>query len=136
MGRISRAKIDQIGRLRRKGYLQREVAERLGLDEKTVRKYDPLRGIPASTQGPAALLDRLKSLEQRLSALETWRWIGATADEDGPYALLPVASCPACSFGWGRKPQESDLEYDERTDELVCTACHRRYPTVSPDFLG
>jgi len=43
MGRLSKSKIDQLQKLREKGYLQKEVAEMLGVNIKTVRTYDPLR---------------------------------------------------------------------------------------------
>jgi len=136
MGRISTARIEQIGKLRRKGYLQKEVADKLGLDVKTVRKYDPLRGIAVPpSQAPPALLERLESLERRADALEAWRWMGATAEEEGPFAHPPAPLCPVCYFGWGKKLQDADLEFDEDADELVCTACHRRYPMVDTGFL-
>ena len=41
MGRLSKVKIDRIQKLRKKGYLQKEVAEMLGVNVKTVRTYDP-----------------------------------------------------------------------------------------------
>jgi len=43
MGRLSKAKIDRIQKLRKKGYLQKEIAGMLGINIKTVRTYDPLR---------------------------------------------------------------------------------------------
>ena len=43
MGRLSKVKIDRIQKLRKKGYLQKEIAEMLGINIKTVRTYDPLR---------------------------------------------------------------------------------------------
>jgi len=42
MGRLSKVKIDRIQKLRKKGHLQKEVAEMLDVNVKTVRKYDPL----------------------------------------------------------------------------------------------
>jgi len=43
MGKTSRAKQKKIERLRNDGFTQQEVAGKLGLDVRTVRKYDPLR---------------------------------------------------------------------------------------------
>ena len=43
MGRLTKATTDEIERLRKEGYTQKEVAERLKVHPRTVRKYDPLR---------------------------------------------------------------------------------------------
>jgi len=43
MGRITKAKIDQIASLRKEGYTQGETADKVGVNLRTVRKYDPLR---------------------------------------------------------------------------------------------
>ena len=39
MGRLTKAKIDKITNLRGEGYTQKEVAEKVDVDIKTVRKY-------------------------------------------------------------------------------------------------
>ncbi len=43
MGRLLKKKADQIANLRKQGYTQKEVAEKLGVHVRTVRKYDPTR---------------------------------------------------------------------------------------------
>ena len=43
MGRLGKAKVDEIGKLREEGYTQKETAEKVGVHLITVRKYDPLR---------------------------------------------------------------------------------------------
>lgn len=43
MGRLRKAKIDEIVRLRNDDYTQQETAERAEVNIKTVRKYDPLK---------------------------------------------------------------------------------------------
>jgi len=43
MGRLTKAKIDEIAKLRQQGYTQAETAEKVGVHLRTVRKYDPLR---------------------------------------------------------------------------------------------
>ena len=43
MGRTSIAKQRKISQLRNQGFTQQEVAQKLGLDIRTVRGYDPLR---------------------------------------------------------------------------------------------
>ena len=43
MGRLTKTKVDQIARLRKQGYTQKETAEKVNVNLRTVRKYDPLR---------------------------------------------------------------------------------------------
>jgi len=43
MGRLTKKKLDAIKKSRVDGYTQKETAERVGVDIKTVKKYDPLR---------------------------------------------------------------------------------------------
>ena len=43
MGKLTKAKIDEITRLRQEGYTQKEIAEKAKVHLRTVRKYDPLR---------------------------------------------------------------------------------------------
>ena len=43
MGRLTKTKVDEIAKLRGKGYTQKETAEKLKVHLRTVRKYDPLR---------------------------------------------------------------------------------------------
>ncbi len=40
MGRLTKAKTDQIARLRKAGYTQQETAQKTGVHIRTVRKYD------------------------------------------------------------------------------------------------
>ncbi len=41
MGRLAKTKVDEIAKLREDGYTQKEIAERLHVHPRTVRKYDP-----------------------------------------------------------------------------------------------
>lgn len=50
MGRLAKAKIDEISKLRRQGYTQKETAERVKVHLRTVRKYDPLKPKPTREQ--------------------------------------------------------------------------------------
>lgn len=43
MGRLTKTKVDEIVKLRKQDYTQKETAEKLGIHVRTVRKYDPLR---------------------------------------------------------------------------------------------
>lgn len=49
MGRLTKAKIDEIGKLRGQGYTQKETAEKAKVHLRTVRKYDPLKEKPGPT---------------------------------------------------------------------------------------
>ena len=60
MGRLIKAKIDEIAKLRKEEYTQKETAEKVGVHPRTVRKYDPLRQDRAEK----------RSVENRLSVLE------------------------------------------------------------------
>ncbi len=63
MGRLTKAKIDQIRKLRKDGYTQKETAEKVDVCLRTVRKYDPIREKPEPTR------ERVKDLEQVISEL-------------------------------------------------------------------
>ncbi len=75
MGRLSKAKIDQIQRLRNKGFLQKEVAKTVGVNIKTVRTYDPLHTTPKPGGKPVRELKEHKlsiSLLKDIRALADW----------------------------------------------------------------
>lgn len=63
MGRLTKAKADEIEKLRKEGYTQKEVAEKVGVHLRTVRKYDPLREKPKPTR------EQVKELEEAISEL-------------------------------------------------------------------
>ena len=66
MGRLTKAKIDEIARLRGENYTQKETAEKLEVHLRTVRKYDPLREqIPIRPT-----VDQPKDIEEICSELE------------------------------------------------------------------
>ena len=76
MGRIAKKTIDRIIAMRLEGYLQREVAEELDIDPKTVGNYDPLRSVVAA----------LPPIEERVARLEDWvrmitMWVPAHVSE-------------------------------------------------------
>ena len=65
MGRLTKAKIDEIARLRGQNYTQKETVEKVGVHLRTVRKYDPLR-----EQRPIRpTVDQLKEIEEACSEL-------------------------------------------------------------------
>lgn len=65
MGRLTKAKIDEIARLRQEGYTQKEIVEKAKVHLGTVRKYDPLR-----SQKPAGVTpEQLKEIEESCGKL-------------------------------------------------------------------
>jgi len=65
MGGLTKAKIDEIARLRGQNYTQKETAEKVGVHLRTVRKYDPLR--EQKPVRPTA--EQLKELEKLCNEL-------------------------------------------------------------------
>jgi len=83
MGRLRKAKIDEVIRLRNDGYTQQETAERARVNLKTVRKYDPLKQ-PKYVAAP---------LEERVWCLEHFvHYIIGVAIDREEYPPL----CPQC----------------------------------------
>ena len=78
MGRLFKARIDAIKELSKEGYLQREIAEKLGVHIRTVRKYAPtnrptssgsnlLGSVPESVRDTIAwILDYIEFIESNL----------------------------------------------------------------------
>ena len=64
MGRLTKAKIDAISKLRQQGYTQKETAEKVEVHLRTVRKYDPLKEKPVKPTR-----ERVKELEEAISEL-------------------------------------------------------------------
>jgi len=95
MGRLSKAKIDQIQRLRKKGFLQKEVAETMGVNIKTVRTYDLLY----TTNKPGKPVRELKEHGLPLSLLKDIRsladWIAVLYVGTMEPNKIP---CPRCLF--------------------------------------
>jgi len=119
MGKLTKTKTDEIDKLRKEGYSQKEIAERLHIHPRTVRKYDPLR------QGRS----EERSVESRLSALEEairtcWDYIDLLywVIERSPIANIlekKTYSCPRCN---------GKLRYDEEKATHICADCGHEYP--------
>jgi len=59
MGRVSKAKIDEIKRLYQEGYTKKEVAEKVGVSRGTVAKYTPKEGVAPGGVGPSPVLEEV-----------------------------------------------------------------------------
>lgn len=118
MGRLTKAQVDEIAKLRKEGYTQKEVAERLHVHPRTVRKYDPLHQ------------DRLeeRSVENRLSALEEairtcWDYIdllywAMARSPIGGSLEKETYVCPRCS---------GKLRFDEEKVTYICVNCGHKF---------
>ncbi len=110
MGRLRKAKIDEIIRLRNDGYTQQETAEKVGVNLKTVRKYDPLK------QPKHVAI----SLEERVRCLEhfTHYIIGVAVDR----AEYPPP-CPHCENQHMLLVEGRDLEIRMTDPHVLTWAC-------------
>jgi DNA-binding XRE family transcriptional regulator len=133
MGRLSKAKIDRIQNLRKKGYLQKEVAQMVGVNIKTVRAYDPLLRTP-KTEAKV-----VKEPEEPKSNIELYKDLVNLANWVTILSLyLPDdIHCPNCLFPPSlkpkRKPKTVVLKVLENGD-YKCPECGTVF--VSPPQLA
>ena len=67
MGRLTKAKIDEIIKLRKQAYTQKETAEKAKVHLRTVRKYDPLR-VQKPVRAAAEQVEELEETRSELAA--------------------------------------------------------------------
>jgi len=122
MGRLAKSKVDEIAKLREDGYTQKEIAERLHVHPRTVRKYDPSRQERSEE----------RSVEKRLSALEgaistCWHYIDLLYwamhnSAIGECLETKTHVCPRCL---GR------LIYNEDKVTYICNKCGHKFSILS-----
>jgi len=122
MGRLAKAQIDEIAKLRKEGYTQKEIAERLHVHPRTVRKYDPLRQERSEE----------RSVENRLSVLEEairvcWDYIdllywAVLRSAIGECLEKEMYLCPRCN---------GKLIYDEDKVTYICKKCGHKFSILS-----
>ena len=150
MGRLTKAKVNEIAKLRQLGYTQKETAEKAKVHLRTVRKYDPLHESRAG--GQLSVEDRLVALEEAVRT--SWDYIYLL--ECAMCRLEPLCHkleketypCPRCGGKLRFEDEEStyvchdcklkmlpsdylcyhcfsqgEMDYVEATDELVCRRC-------------
>jgi DNA-binding CsgD family transcriptional regulator len=108
MGRLTKAKIDQIAKLRKEGYTQQETAQKTGVHVRTVRKYDVTRtrkGLDNKTT--------IRNAQQAILVLVDWLWVFI-------YPLLSEENlcCPRC-LG-------ESLSFDDTAGTFICQQCGHR----------
>lgn len=128
MGRLSKAKVDQIQKLRKKGYLQKEVAEMAGVDIKTVRAYDPMRRISKPE------VQAIKEPEKSTPDIELYKGLTKLANWVTILSIhLPgKIYCPNCLF-------PSGLELEKKSKAVIlrllddgdyrCSECGALFPS-------
>ncbi len=121
MGRLAKSKVDEIAKLKEEGYLQKEIAERLHIHLKTVRKYDPLHEI--RQRGQRSTEDRLAALEEGVRAswdlLDLLHCAMLRSDEFRHSLEETTYHCPRC---------DGKLKYDDQEATYVCRDCKHKFP--------
>lgn len=122
MGRLAKAKIDEIAKLREEGYTQKEIAERLHLHPRTVRKYDPSHEIKQRGQR-LSTEDRLAALEEAVrnswDLIELLHCVMLRSDELGHMLEKTTYPCPRCN---------GKLRYVDQEATYVCSNCGHKFP--------
>ena len=121
MGRLTKTKIDEIAKLRGKGYTQKETAEKLKVHLRTVRKYDPLH--QSNPPGRRTIEDRLVALEEGVrtcwdlldllhSVMLRSPVLCSTLEEE-------TFNCMRC---------DGKLRFDEEEATYICHNCKHKFP--------
>ena len=108
MGRLTKEQIDQIATLRNQGYCQKEIAEKLKVHLRTVRKYDP-----TSRSRVSKYRVEQGSIEKMWQVLvHTLDWLDVMA-----FLLLDKDDhcCPRCT--------SESLGFDVDEVQFICRKC-------------
>ena len=136
MGRLTKRMIDQVIAHRREGYTQTETAEILGLNLKTVRKYDPLRkgSVEETIPGRLSLPVRVDLIENLVYQLGVQLWHHFTFDE----SELPLFVCPYCEGQIPLAVVTAETAQGERLITFACRQCNfylDSRPPIIPDRI-
>ena len=120
MGRLYKAKVDSIRELLKQGYLQKEVAEKLGVHVRTVRKYDPSSMPSTSHSGSTvSVLDLVR---------DTIAWIL-------DYMDFIESSLQLDKIRNGRCPRCSEKKFEFDAIRLIYSYANCGYSLVSPSDI-
>lgn len=122
MGRLAKAQTDEIAKLRKEGYTQKEIAERLHVHPRTVRKYDPLRQERSEERSVG---NRLSVLEEAIRVC--WDYIdliyvAVLRSAIGECLEKETYLCPRC---------QGKLIYDEDKVTYICKKCGHKFSILS-----
>ena len=116
MGRLVKVKRDEIAKLRKQGYTQKETAEKVKVHLRTVRKYDPLH--ESRPSGQLSVEDRLATLEEALRTC--WDYIHLLKCAMSRFEPLrdklekETYPCPRCG---------GKLKFDDEEVTYICHDC-------------
>ncbi len=132
MGRTSGRKVKEIVALREEGFSQREIADKVHMDIKTVRRYDPKKTNPAVPKPEQPPVQRIEELKKQLDRLDEY------VSELGGCVVKLICWAYAASeevhkFGGGNaKPNFEEGDnccfceegyWTSKGDDLVCSHC-------------
>jgi len=128
MGRLRKAKVDEIVRLRSEGYTQKETAEKAKVNLKTVRKYDPLK---ESKQCITPLEEKVRCLEHLVHYL-----VGMTTGRDEAPPLCP--HCENQDLLWAEGQQSEARRTVPDIHTWACPKCGffiDTYQRIDPESI-
>jgi DNA-binding CsgD family transcriptional regulator len=105
MGRLTKAKIDQIAKLRKEGYTQQETAQKTGVHVRTIRKYDVTR-----SQKELDNKTTIRNAQQAILVIMDWLWVFIN-----PLFLEEGLQCPCCLA--------ESMSYDAEAETFLCRQC-------------
>ena len=111
MGRLTKAKIDEIAKLRQQGYTQKETGEKVEVHLRTVRKYDPLR--EQRPVGPDR--ERVKEIEEACNKLAAEGLVQKVGDGGFLITSLGKRTCEK----WRALRDKAILEFMAEADRPV-----------------
>ena len=121
MGRLAKSKVDEIAKLRGEGYTQKEIAERIHVHPRTVRKYDPSHEI--RQRGQRSTEDRVAALEEGVRTswdlLELLHCVMLRSRELQHSLEETTYPCPRC-YG--------EIKYVDQEATYVCSNCGHKFP--------
>ena len=113
LGILEKRKRDMIVKMRKEGYIQREIAEKLGVNLKTVRKYDHSTSCGSGKRRTQE--ERLTACEAAIRTALDWLhllWFMAPTDQ--------LYDCPKCG--------SYRMKYDDYVEStFVCERCGYQY---------
>ena len=121
MGRLTKAKINEIAKLREQGFTQKETAEKVKVHLRTVRKYDPLH--QSKPRGGQSVEDRLAALEEGVRAcwdlLDLLHCVMLRSPVLGNRLEEETFPCTRCG---------GKLRFDEEEATYICRNCKHKFP--------
>lgn len=116
MGRLLKKEVDEIAHLRKQGYAQKEVAQKLGVHVRTVRKYDPTH---KAAEHRDMNNDAVESIKSVLPVILDWLEIQT-------YSLLKELICDNKHKHICPRCHNESFEYGIEEAAFICRECGYR----------